>query len=327
MKSVCRHRNAGVCSTSTTRGDVGDLVYRVHVGQHRHADLALHFGEDAQALVHARAAKRLRRAAIGLVVGRLEDERDAERRADFLQLPGDVDLQLLAIRRRTARRSGTAAGRGRRRNRRASWRPAQPSASSLPHQDDGTASRTSARVARRCRSSAARDEADEQRMAAPRVRGEFRVELAAEEPRVLRQLDHFAQVARHRALGPRADDQAGGLEPRQIMVVDFVAVAVALGDRRCAVDALRQRCRARPRRAARPGASCRPGRTARSRFSIVPSRFCHSVISATTGCGVSRIELGAVGVRRGPPRVRAYSITASCMPRQMPRYGMPFSRA
>ena len=37
------------------RGDLGDLLLGVHVGQHRHADLPLHLGEDAQALLHARA--------------------------------------------------------------------------------------------------------------------------------------------------------------------------------------------------------------------------------------------------------------------------------
>src|SRR5262249_59207495 len=36
------------------------------------------------------------------------------------------------------------------------------------------------------------DEPDEERMAAPRVRREFRVVLAAEEPRMLWQLDHLA---------------------------------------------------------------------------------------------------------------------------------------
>jgi hypothetical protein len=53
MKSVCRHRNAGVCSTSTTLATGRDLVLVVHVGQDRHAHLAADLGEDAQALVHA----------------------------------------------------------------------------------------------------------------------------------------------------------------------------------------------------------------------------------------------------------------------------------
>ena len=64
--------------------DLRHLGLGVHVGQHRHADLALHFRQDAQAFVHARPAERRARAAVGLVVGRLEDERDAERGADLL---------------------------------------------------------------------------------------------------------------------------------------------------------------------------------------------------------------------------------------------------
>ena len=41
MKSVWRHRKAGVCSTSTTAATAAISASRVHVGQHRHAELAL----------------------------------------------------------------------------------------------------------------------------------------------------------------------------------------------------------------------------------------------------------------------------------------------
>ena len=69
---------------------------------------------------------------------------------------------------------------------------------------------------------------DEQRMAAARIRRELGVELAAEEPRMLRQLDHLAQIAGGLALRPRADDKARGFDARQVMVVHLVAMAVAL---------------------------------------------------------------------------------------------------
>src|SRR5439155_25904865 len=62
-----------------------------------HADLALHFRKNAQALLHPQAAKRLRRAAVGLVVRGLEDERHGERGAGLLEPPGHVDLQLLGL--------------------------------------------------------------------------------------------------------------------------------------------------------------------------------------------------------------------------------------
>jgi hypothetical protein len=51
----------------------------MHVGQHRHADLALHFGEKMRRpFVHAQAAHRLAGTAVGLVVGGLEDVGNAE---------------------------------------------------------------------------------------------------------------------------------------------------------------------------------------------------------------------------------------------------------
>jgi hypothetical protein len=87
MKSVWRHRKAGVCSTSTTAATAASSMLGVHVGQHRHAELLLHVGEDVQPLLHAQAAERLARAAIGLVVGRLVDEVDAQRAADFRSCP------------------------------------------------------------------------------------------------------------------------------------------------------------------------------------------------------------------------------------------------
>ncbi len=76
------------------RGRRRDLVFGVHVGQHRHGDVLLHVGEHAQAFFHAGTAKRRHRAAIRLVVRRLEDERNAEIRADDLQLARHVHLQL-----------------------------------------------------------------------------------------------------------------------------------------------------------------------------------------------------------------------------------------
>src|ERR1700674_520776 len=85
------------------------------------------------------------------------------------------------------------------------------------------------------------DESDEQRMAAARIRGEFGMELAAEEPRMAGKLDHFAQISGSGALGPCADREPGRLEARQVMIVDFIAVSVALGDRRRAVDPVRER--------------------------------------------------------------------------------------
>ena len=49
MKSVWRHRKAGVCSTSTTLATSAIWRAVVHVGQHRQAGLAAHLIEDLQA--------------------------------------------------------------------------------------------------------------------------------------------------------------------------------------------------------------------------------------------------------------------------------------
>ena len=94
MKSVWRHRKAGVCNTSTTLGDLGHLLLGVDVGEDRHAQRLANVGQDLQALLHAGTAKRLARAAVGLVVGGLEDEGHGEIVADALELAGCVHLQL-----------------------------------------------------------------------------------------------------------------------------------------------------------------------------------------------------------------------------------------
>src|SRR5438552_207841 len=144
------------------------------------------------------------------------------------------------------------------------------------------------------------DVGDEKRVAAPRVRGELGVILAAEEPRMVGELDHLAQVAGQRALGPRADDQTGGFEPREIMVVYFVTVAMALGPGRCAVDAVRER----------PGndlAGLRAEAHGAAEVGLGGSFFDGSVLVLPFGNECHHrmrrieIELGAVGV--GEPRL------------------------
>src|SRR6185436_8028385 len=68
-----------------------------HVGEHGDLQLALHLGEDLEALLHAGTAEAFSRAAVGLVVAALEDEGDAELGGHLLQLPRHVHLQLLAL--------------------------------------------------------------------------------------------------------------------------------------------------------------------------------------------------------------------------------------
>ena len=88
----------------------------------------------------------------------------------------------------------------------------------------------------------------------------------------------------------------GAAEALEIIVVELVAVAVALHDRIAAIDLARPRARAEAAPPARPGACCRPCRMASSRCCAPSAASCHSVMSAITGCGVARIHLGAVRV-------------------------------
>ena len=77
------------------------------------------------------------------------------------------------------------------------------------------------------------NETPEQGMTGAGCGGEFRVELATEKPRVIGQLDHFHQPFIQRMAGQR---QTGGLQRLPVTVVEFVTVAVALGDHLFAVS-------------------------------------------------------------------------------------------
>src|SRR5438034_4060354 len=81
------------------------------------------------------------------------------------------------------------------------------------------------------------DERREERMPAAGRRGAFRMELAADEPRVRWQLDHLAQLL---ALGEAGGAQALVLQSLHVLVVDFVAMAVAFVDHVRAVDLARE---------------------------------------------------------------------------------------
>src|SRR6266581_3324109 len=81
------------------------------------------------------------------------------------------------------------------------------------------------------------DESGKERMAAAGRRSEFRVELAADQPGMRRQLDHFAQLL---ALGEAGNAQALVLQSLHVLVVDLIAVAVAFVDHVRAVDLARE---------------------------------------------------------------------------------------
>ncbi len=74
-----------------------DLVYAVHVGQHRHAKLRFDFTQYFQSGIHPEAAKRLSRTAIGLVIRGLVNERQIQFTANFLQSAGCIHRHLLRL--------------------------------------------------------------------------------------------------------------------------------------------------------------------------------------------------------------------------------------
>ena len=71
------------------------------------------------------------------------------------------------------------------------------------------------------------DVAGEQGVTIPGAGGEFRVELAGQEPGVVGQFDHFHQIT---VGGATADAQALAFQVVQIAIVEFVTVAVAFVD-------------------------------------------------------------------------------------------------
>src|SRR3977135_1343363 len=71
------------------------------------------------------------------------------------------------------------------------------------------------------------DERVKERMAAAGRRGEFRMELAADEPGMRWQLDHLAQLL---ALGEAGNAQAPVVQPLRVLFVGCIAVAVAFVD-------------------------------------------------------------------------------------------------
>jgi len=84
------------------------------------------------------------------------------------------------------------------------------------------------------------NEPGEQWMWGKRFTLELWMELAADEVRVVLQLDHFHQV--QLGIVP-AEDEPRRFEPVAILIVDLVAVAVALFDDVLPVEPVRQRLR------------------------------------------------------------------------------------
>ena len=90
-RSVCRHRKAGICSTSTTSATRAHCAGLVHVGDDGQAERLADLGEHGSAPSRPDAALAREAGAVGLVEGRLVDEADAEPRRDLLQRGGHLE--------------------------------------------------------------------------------------------------------------------------------------------------------------------------------------------------------------------------------------------
>ena len=75
-RSVCRHRKAGICSTSTACATSAHCDGLMHVGQHGQSERGTDLGEDRQRLRKPDAARGRAAGAVGLVERGLVDEPD-----------------------------------------------------------------------------------------------------------------------------------------------------------------------------------------------------------------------------------------------------------
>src|SRR5271168_721018 len=228
MKLVCRHRNAGVCRTSTTAATSPSGVSSC---------TSVSTGTPICSRTCARA---LRPAAMpGPRKLRREDRLALSN--DALKMKGMPSAAVISFRRPATSMTNPALS--------ITQGPAiKKNGHSCPTSKEAnfmcTARRPDPRTSRGCAARLQRSailacgahEAGEQRVPIARRRGEFRVELTGDEPRMRAQFDEF-----HQSIGGEArEGEAGRAHLVEIVIVEFVAVAVALEYRLSAVQCARQ---------------------------------------------------------------------------------------
>src|SRR3970040_1114059 len=245
MKSVCRHRNAGVCSTSTTAVTSSSGVYSctsVSTGtpSWRLTSLSTLSPSSRPGPRNAVPEVRLALSKLDLKMKGMPSEPVISFSCPATSSCNCIDSITHGP---AIRKNGRSRPMSNPQSFMGSSRSGRDNAGEPRLRGDSRARLAQGRDRRQgFRLVVARgaEEADEQRMAIARRRQEFRVRLAGQEPRVLvaRQLDHLHQQVVHRLGG---NHQAGVLELRAVAVVELVAVAVALGDDVLAVKLARQR--------------------------------------------------------------------------------------
>ena len=84
-RSVCRHRKAGICRTSTASATLGALAGLVDVRQYRDTAGLADLGQDRQGLLEADAAWAVDAGTVGLVERGFVDQTDAELGRELLE--------------------------------------------------------------------------------------------------------------------------------------------------------------------------------------------------------------------------------------------------
>ena len=157
------------------------------------------------------------------------------------------------------------------------------------------------------------DQLAEQRVRPVGAALELGMGLRAHPERMAGQLDELDEpVVGRRARAP----QPGALELGPVLLVELVAVPMALAHDRLAVGR---------RDLAAAGEHGVVGAEAHRAALVLDAPLVeHEVDHRVMG---GRFELGRVGAGRGPTTLRAKSIAIACRPRQSPRHGTPSSRA
>ena len=235
MKLVWRHRNAGVCSTSTTSATSAIGVSSCTSVSTGTPICSLTFARisSPSSMPGPRKLARDERLALSKEALKMNGMPSSAR--DLAHPPGHVDHERLAL---------DDAGTRDQEQRPVDRRPRSPQSFMRPRPPA---------AARRGSSRAALDEAREQRMPVARRGAELGVVLACDEQRMARQLDDLDQPVAREAGKP----QARVHHLLQVAVVELVAMPVALADHVRAVDRVRERAvrdadllRAEPHRAA-----------------------------------------------------------------------------
>ncbi len=199
--------------------DLRALVRQVHVGEDGEAALLAHARELGESLLDTRAARRTGIGPVGLVEGRLEDDPPGDERCEAGERVGNAQVERVVLEHAGARDQEEAV-------RRKAGVHAQSAASTSVSVGRGAHRLAPAR-------DRGGDEGGEERVRARGARLQLGVELTADEPRMLRQLDDLDE----RSIGGESAQAHPVLdEAFAIGVGDFIAVAMALADLRYAVD-------------------------------------------------------------------------------------------